>query len=65
MHQVDNTVALLAELDKSNKVKPPKPTKRFSLIQRNSAGFRTVQVDVPKTVKLRMISLSRSMRSLP
>lgn len=63
VHQVDNTTALLAELDKSNKVKPPKPAKRFPLIQRDSVGCRTVQVVVPKA-ELRMISPLRNMRLL-
>lgn len=53
VHQEDNTTLLLSELNKSNKRRPSKPAKKFSLIQRSSVGFRSDQVAVPKVDKAR------------
>lgn len=51
LQQKDNTAAFLAEMNKPSEMRPPKPAKKFTLIQRNSAGFKSVQVVVSKASK--------------
>lgn len=47
------TTAFLEKVNEPAVAKPPKPTRKFSLIQRDSAGYRTVQIAMPKEGKTR------------
>ncbi|XP_057826182.1 uncharacterized protein LOC131037938 [Cryptomeria japonica] len=47
------TATFLEKVSEPAIAKPPKPARKFSLIQRDSAGFRTVQIAVPKEGKTR------------
>lgn len=47
-HSEEIAVAFLEKVNDPVIVKPPKSARKFSLIQRDSAGFRTVQIVVPK-----------------
>lgn len=52
-HSEENIAAFLAKVNEPVVVKPPKPARKFSLIQRDSAGFRTVQIAMPNEGKTR------------
>lgn len=50
-HSKENIAAFLAKVKEPVVIKPSKPVKNFSLIQRDSAGFKKVQIAVPKEGK--------------
>lgn len=52
-HSEENTSTFLEKVSEPVIVKPPKPARKFSLIQRDNAGFKTVQIAMPKEGKTR------------